>query len=226
MASKIYSEHLAERVSSTFLVRPMYEGKTFPCFESGFNATREESIRVRRMEDMRLGIEKCTTQQFEEYLGKQPVFYFQERFADGELPSYEWNGFLLFAIRGTETARKTALAHKDELHIILSFDDPDYDRYYILVDTGTGGGTPGEFLKWQEDVRDLCLKKYFHKPLGFNTERFTRALTPDHYDIVDVDVLFGKPMPAGDKTSAEAVHQMSVFALILTTIERLFKKCA
>lgn len=225
MANKNSNQASAIRVQTNFLVKPKYEGKLYPCYESGFHATQEESIRVRRMEDMRLGLEDCTKEEFEDYLGKQPLFFLQERFAP-VCPGFEWNGFLLFAIRGKEDARKMALAHKDDLHIILSFDDPDADRYYILVDTETGGGTQEEFQKWQEDVRDMCVKPYFRKPICHTIGYYSRALTPDHYDIVDLDALFGKPQPIENETSAKAVQQMGIFALILTTIERFFKKSA
>lgn len=203
----------------------MYEGKSYPCYESGFHATCLDSIRVNRMEDMRLGLEKCTTEQFQDYLGKQPVFYFQERFAEVS-PGYDWNGFLLFAIRGAEDARKVALAHQDELHIILSFDEPETDRYFILVDTGTGGGSPEEFLKWQNDVRDMCLRPYFRNPKGFDCSRYCRALTPSHYDIVNLDVLFGQPYADGPEASALAVHQMSLFATLFSSISQFFNKIA
>lgn len=218
--SSVFNQASATRVKSTFLVRPMYEGKTYPCFQSGFNATREESIRVRRMEDMRLGIEDCTPAEFEDYMGKQPVFYLQERFADEVFPGYEWNGFLLFSIRGKEDARKIALAHKDELHIILSFDDPDADIYYILVDTETGGGTHEEFLKWQEDVRDMCIKPYFRKPKGYNFDRYCRALTPEHYDIVELDVLFGK---SEEEASSKVNEPMTVGQILKSFFGHLFK---
>lgn len=219
----------APRAGYSFLVKPMYEGKSYPCYESGFNATREDSIRVIRMEDMRLGLEDCTPEEFREYLGKQPVFYFQERFAP-ECPGFEWNGFLLFAIRGKEDARKTALAHQDELHIILSFKDPDTDRYFILVDTESGGGTKEDFQRWQADIRDMVIKPYFHKPTGFSLDRYTRALVPVYYDIIDKDTLFGKPVeatiPCSVPQSSALRAEHSILALIKGSIARLFHKSA
>ena len=212
MANNNSNQASANRVQTKFLVKPKYEGTLYPCYESGFNATRQESIRVRRMEDMRQEIAEyleCSVEcidysklsilnpqlyhEFKDYLGKQPLFFLQERFAP-VCPGYEWNGFLLFSIRGKDDARKVAIAHKDELHIILSFDDPDADLYYILVDTETGGGTLEEFQKWQEDVRDMCIRPYFRKPLGHALGHYSRALTPAHYDIVNLDALFGTPV--------------------------------
>lgn len=216
MTANNFSKVSATRVKSTFLVKPMYEGKSFSCFESGFNATRQNSIRVNNMEDLRLQVDECLGvgslnhnriknlplvadlnpalyQQFVDYLGKQPLFYFQERFAP-ECPGYEWNGFLLFSILGTEYARKVVLDHKDELHVVLAFDDPDSDIYYILIDTETGGGSLEDFVRWQEDIRDMVLLPYFHNPVGYMLNYYSRALAPRHYDVVDADVLFGKPI--------------------------------
>lgn len=214
------------RANSTFLVKPMYEGKTFRCYESGFNATCEDSIRVIRLEDMRLGIEDHTNEQFYDLRGKQPLFYFQERFAQ-EHVGFEWNGFLLYAVNKNKAdARKVALANQDKLHIVLAFDDPDTDRYYMLIDTQTGGGNEDDFLTWRADIREGIMQHYFHKPIGYGMDYYIRACTLDHFDIINRDALFGEPTPDKVDTSTKAVHEMSLFALILTTIERFFKKSA
>lgn len=195
----------ATRANSTFLVKPMYEGKTFRCYESGFNATCEDSIRVIRLEDMRQEIANTQRsslnsklyEQFYDLRGKQPLFYLQERFAQ-EHVGFEWNGFLLYAVNKNKAdARKVALANQDKLHIVLAFDDPDSDRYYMLIDTQTGGGTEDDFLTWRADIREGIMQHYFHKPVGFGMDYYIRASTPDHFDIIDRDVLFGNAEECG-----------------------------
>lgn len=75
----------AVRNQSTFLVKPRYEGRAYKCFESGFDATTQESVRVIRLEDMRQGIEEHTTEEFYDLKGKQPVFFLMETFSpDGQ----------------------------------------------------------------------------------------------------------------------------------------------
>lgn len=216
----------ATRTNSNILVKPMFEGKTHRCYESGFNSTREDSIRVTRMEDMRLGIEDCTPEEFKEYLGKQPLFYFQERFA-AECPGYEWNGFLLFSVNNhVDDARKVIIDHKDELHVILAFDDPDFDRYYILIDTETGGGSIEDFHKWRDDVKDMVLSRYLHKVKGHQLDYYCRAFTTDHYDIEDHDALFGKAVVTPVCQSATETAGNSILALIKAGFNRLFHKSA
>lgn len=193
ISSQANAKTSGTRANSTFLVKPMYEGNTFRCYESGFNATCEDSIRVTRLEDMRLGIEDHTDEEFHDLRGKQPLFYLQETFAHDRI-GYDWNGFLLYAVnKNKEDARKVALANKEQLHIILAFDDPDADRYYMLIDTQTGGGTEDDFLTWQTDIREGIMQHYFHKPVSFGMDYYIRASTLDHFDIVDRDVLFGSP---------------------------------
>lgn len=224
----------AIRTKSTFLVKPRYEGRAFPCYESGFDDTTTESIRVIRLEDMRQEIANTQLstlnsklyEQFYDLRGKQPLFYLQKRFAQ-EHVGFEWNGLLLYAVNKNKAdARKVAIANQDKLHIVLAFDDPDTDRYYMLIDTQTGGGTEDDFLTWRADIREGIMQHYFHKPIGFGMDYYIRASTLDHFDIVDRDALFGEPTPDKVDTSTKAVHEMSLFALILTTIERFFKKSA
>ena len=208
------------RSRSTFLVKPMYEGKSFKCYESGFNDTIAKSIRVTRLESMRLNLIDHTEEEFNNLLSKQPLFYLQERFGP-EFPSYEWNGFILFGIPGNkEQTRKVVMDNQKRLNIILAFDDPDKDFYYILIDTETDGGTNEEFLKWREDIREMVVKPIFHKPHVYGFDFYCRASTPDHYDIVDYDTLFGKPYDFMQAETPRSCQTMSVGEIIKSFFTR------
>lgn len=213
----------AIRTKSTFIVRPRYEGRAFPCYESGFEATTSESIRVIRLEDMRLGLKDHTSDEFYNLKGKQPTFYLQERLASDN-PGFEWNGLLLYSVRDKKSARKVALALKEKLHIVMAFDDPDFDRYFILVDTETGGGSEEEFIQWRTDIRDTMIRPYFHMPVGYNHNFYIRALLPEYYHIVDRDVLFGKPEAI--ETDTCSCKPMSVGEIIKSFFGNLFRKSA
>lgn len=95
------------RAGYSFLVKPKYEGRPYPCYESGFDATTTESVRVIRLEDMRQGIEEHNDDEFYDLKGKQPTFFLQECFGED---SYQWNGYLLYSVRDKKSARKVALA--------------------------------------------------------------------------------------------------------------------
>lgn len=209
------------RSKSSFLVKPRYEGHTYPCYESGFDATTTESIRVIRLEDMRLGIEAHTDEDFFDLKGKQPTFFLQERFGED---SFQWNGYLLYSVRDKKNACKVALANKEKLHIVLSFEDPDSDRYFILVDTETGGGTEEEFLMWREDIRDTMIRPLFHKPVAHNLNFYNRALLPEYYHIVDRDALFGTPEII--ETTTRSCKPMSVGEILKSFFGRLNGKTA
>lgn len=212
----------AIRTNSTFIVKPKYEGRPYPCYESGFDATTTESIRVLRLEDMRLGIEEHTDEMFFDLKGKQPTFFLQERFGED---SFQWNGYLLYSVRDKKSARQVALANKEKLHIVLAFEDPDSDRYFILVDTETGGGTEEEFLLWRDDIRDTMISPLFHKPVVHNLNFYTRALLTGYYDIVNRDVLFGKPETI-ETSETRSCKPMSIGEIISSFFGRLIGKTA
>lgn len=213
----------AIRTKSTILVKPRYEGRTYPCYESGFDDTTTESIRVIRLEDMRLGIEDHSPDEFYDLKGKQPTFYLQARHA-ADRPGIEWNGYLLYSVSDKKSARKVAVANKEKLHIVMAFDDPDTNRYFILVDTETGGGTEEEFYLWRKDISDTMISPFFHKPVCHNLNFYTRALLPEYYHIVDRDVLFGTPEVID--TDSRTCKPMSVGEIIKSFFGHLIGKTA
>jgi len=212
----------ATRNESRFLVRPNYEGKSFPCYESSFDNTCL-CPRVVRLEDMRLGTEAHTPQQYFDLKGKQPTFWLQERWgAEG----IEWNGLLLFAAQGKEAARQTVRTHRQEWNVVLAFDEPDADRYFFLVATPTDGGTEKDFARWQQETKNR-LQKSLKGVKTFRLASYTRAYTAEHYDIVDRDALFGQPeQPKQKETDFRPASETSVFQLLQATIGRLFRKSA
>ena len=58
----------------SFLVQPLPKGRPYPCYERGFDTAIEDCQRVSRLEDMRLGIEEHTGDDFFELKGNQQVF--------------------------------------------------------------------------------------------------------------------------------------------------------
>lgn len=188
------------RYGKKFLMKPIQTLKIRMCSNYDFDKATE-CYRVTHLEDYRYGIEDMSAEELFRLKGNQPIFFLQERLTqDHEI---QWNGLLLYSINGKEDAHKVALAHKKDLHIVLAFDDPDADRYFILIDTGTDGGSKEDFLQWQYDVKEMILSHYFHNPTGKNLDFYVRAFTSPHYDIIDRDALFGTPTTPEATTPSE-----------------------
>lgn len=177
------------RTGKPFLMKVAVEGKSFPCSEFNFDQTLE-CPRVIRLQDYLYGLEELTEEQAYKLNGNQPVFYLQERFIE-EHQGYEWNGFILFRFNDKQEARKVAIEQAEELNIALAFDSPLDNRYYILVKTAAD--------KFNEKSRThycykhkVLLQEYLPKPHWMDLDYFVRAFTPDHYDVVNKDMLFGK----------------------------------
>ena len=207
-----------------FLVKPMYEGNSMPCNEFHFDLTRNESIRVQKLEDARLGIIDLTDEEYYLLRGRQPLFYFQERFAS-DRPGYEWNGLLLFSVKkNIEDARKVAHSVKDELNIVLAFTDPESDRYFFLIDTKTDGGTEQEHDQWAIDICDTQVSRYFHKARYHKMTAYTNALLPEYYDILDREALFGKDEPEPQQENTRCNRTMSVGEVIRKFFSHLINR--
>jgi len=169
------------------MVKPCWEGRPYPCYEWGFNNT-SECPRVIRLEDMRLGIEPCTPEQYYDLCGKQPVYYLQEMYGpDGR---WQWNGHLLYSVSDSARAREVLRDHADELNVILSFEDPVTHRYFFLLQTGAPDLSEESFLNARAAM-DLELKHYFCQTFHYNLNYYVRALMMDRYEIVNRDALFG-----------------------------------
>lgn len=207
------------RTKSTFLVKPCYEGHTFPCYQSGFHNTTTESIRVNRLEDMRLGIEDHTEEEFYDLKGKQPVFFLMETLSPEG--SYRWNGRILFSHVNKETSRRLVEQHRKEWNVVLSFSDPDADRYFFVVDTKADVLTEEAFLKSRKEWADRLNRTMSHVT-QHNMSFYVRALTPDYYDIVDLDALFGKPEPAHRQDDFRLCRPVSISEVIRSIFGNVF----
>lgn len=211
------------RTKSTFLVKPCYEGHTFPCYQSGFHNTTTESIRVNRLEDMRFGIEDHTEEEFYDLKGKQPVFFLMETLSPEG--SYRWNGRILFSHVNKETSRRLVEQHRKEWNVVLSFSDPDADRYFFVVDTKADVLTEEAFLKSRKEWADRLNRTMSHVT-QHNMSFYVRALTPDYYDIVDLDALFGKPEPAHRQDDFRLCRPVSIGEVIRSIFGNVFtSKC-
>lgn len=217
----------AIRYGKTFLVKPAFEASSFMCTDLNFRETLE-CPRVIRMEDYMNGIEPMSREEAFQLAGNQPVFYFQERAAtdvDGEFKGYEWNGFLLFRTSNKAEAREAVSEHAEELNIILAYDNPMDNLYYILIDT------KAEKL----DEKTLRKMRFKHKSLLIKhipyvtwtvTDYFARAFTENHYDLVNMDALFGKPEIFEADPSSRSCKPMSVGEILKNFFSHLFKKIA
>ena len=208
------------RTKSTFLVKPCYEGHTFPCYQSGFHNTTTESIRVNRLEDMRLGTEDYTEEEFYDLKGKQPVFFLMETLSPEG--SYQWNGRILFSHVNKELSRQLVEQHRKEWNVVLSFSDPDADRYFFVVDTKAEELTEEAFVKTRKEWADRLNRTLSHVT-QHNISFYVRALTPDYYDIVDLDALFGKPEPLRLQDDFRTCRPMAVGEIIQAFFGRIFK---
>ena len=193
-----------------FLVKPMYEGKSMRCDDYHFDLTCNESIRVHKLEDARLGITDLTEEEYYLLRGHQPIFFFQECFA-ADRPGFDWNGYLLFSVKkNIEDARKVALANKEKLNIVLSFTDPEYDRYYMLIDTKLDGGSEEEHDQWAKDILDTQVSRYFHKARIHKLDAYCNALLPQYYDIIDREALFPENVESSEFSVESDPHQTSL----------------
>jgi len=226
------------RSAHTFLVKPCYEGKAYPCHESGYDATIE-CPRVIRMEDMRQGIEDHTSEEFYNLRGKQPVFFLQECYprlsAENPKPKWEWNGRLLYSVTDTDRARKVIAKHNDELQVILSFEDPDTHQYYFLIETGSKDHSEEAFRKIRRE-KDWELKQFFCHTIHHDLSFYCRALTESYYDIVNRDALFGPAIEEVSKVNVEEFigegknegekvldKDLSAFHILKSIFGRIFK---
>lgn len=215
----------SSRYGKTFLLKATISAKSRMCSCYDFDKAME-SYRVNLLEDYRYGIEDMTAEELFKLMGNQPILFLQEAkvsqdesLSDGSI--FKWNGKLLFSVMGKEDARKVALAHKADLHIVLAFDDPDADRYFILIDTGTDGGSKEDFLQWQQNLKEMILSRYFHHPSGKTLDFYVRALTSPHYDIIDRDALFGTPTPP--PAAASDTPQLTTLDRIKSFLGHIFK---
>lgn len=240
--SELSSNSSAIRTKSTFLVKPCYEGRPFPCYQSGFRDTTSESVRVNRLEDMRLKIAEClecsveckdntkrstlNSQLYHEFYdlkGKQPVFFLMETLSPEG--SYLWNGRILFSHVNKETSRRLVEQHRKEWNVVLSFSDPDADRYFFVVDTNADVLTEEAFLKSRKEWADRLNRTMSHVT-QHNMSFYVRALTPDYYDIVDLDALFGKPEPAHRQDDFRLCRPVSIGEVIRSIFGNVFtSKC-
>lgn len=207
------------RTKSSFLVKPCFEGRPYPCYQSGFRDTTTESVRVIRLEDMRLGIEDHTEEEFYDLKGKQPVFFLMETLSPEG--TYQWNGHILFSHVNKEVSRRLVEQHQKEWNIVLSFSDPDTDRYFFVVDTQSEELTEEAFLKARKEWAERLNKTMSHVT-QHNMNFYVRALTPEYYDIVDLDALFGKPEPLHQQDDFRTCRPMSVGEIIQTFFGRIF----
>ena len=212
------------RTGKTFLMKPAIEANSFMCTEFNFDQTLE-CPRVIRLQDYLFGLEELTDEQAYKLNGNQPIFYLQERFA--EIQGYDWNGFILFRFADKQEARKVAINHTDDLNIALAFDSPLDNRYYILVKT--------DAEKFDEKSRrhycykhKALLQQYLPKPQWMDLDFFVRAFTPDHYDVVNKDMLFGKPvniLPTAD-VEDRCCKTMTVGEVLKSFFSHLFRRSA
>lgn len=207
------------RTQSTILVKPRFEGRTFNCYESGFDATTQKSVRVIRLEDMRIGIENHSEEEFYDLKGKQPLFYFMETFTpDGQ---YQWNGRLLFSHVNKEITRSLVGEHQQDWNIIAAFSDPDTDRYFFVVDTKSSVLSDESFLNQRKVWADRLNKTLAHVT-QHKQNFYVRALRPEYYEILDRDALFGKPIPCKNDDENRMCQNMSVGKVISNFFGSIF----
>lgn len=168
-----------------FINRPFAEGKVFPCGEEHFWKSIE-CKRVKRLDLMRKGELPHNDEEFEGLKRNQPMFNFTNRYTpDGP----KWNGRFLFSYHDAKFAEKVIMAHAEELGVILAFREPDYDRYWFLVDV-----QPVDFSEEtakQERIRILGeLHRYFPRVTPYGQWFFCRAVPEEYIDYLDGDALF------------------------------------
>lgn len=216
----------ATHIGKSFLMKPAVEANSFLCTEFNFDQTLE-CPRVIRLQDYLYGIEELTEEQLHKLIGNQPVFYLQERFAEsegGEWNGYEWNGLILYRFLDKQLARKVATENADKLGIVLAFDSPLDNKYYILIKT--------DAEKFDEKSRlHYCykhkaqLEQYLPKAHWLDQDFFVRAFTADHYDVVNRDALFGKPEVIANNEE-RSCEPMSVGEALKSFFSHLFRRSA
>lgn len=217
----------AIRYGKTFLVKPAYEAPSFMCTDLNFRETLE-CPRVIRMEDYMNGIEQMSREEAFQLAGNQPVFYFQERVAKGEddeFNGYEWNGFLLFRTSNKAEAREAVRNHAEDLDIILAYNNPMDNFYYMLIDTKADRLDEKE-LRHKRFKHKALLMKYIPYVTWTATDYFARAFTENHYDLVNKNALFGKPETIEADSSSRSCKPMSVGEILKNFFTHLFKKIA
>ena len=185
------------RFNPKFLVKPFRKGRPYPCFGKNFDITTDQCRRVNNMEAYRNGLSDISAEEAGDLNHIQPVFYLMEQ-ADGfkgyqedERLVHKWNGLLLFSHSHKDRTRKTVMENRKPWNVVLAFDDPDKDRYWFVVDTRE---------KWPDEETFWCdratwkelLDEKLVNTMAYDSDYYVRALTPDHYDIVDREVLFGE----------------------------------
>lgn len=170
-----------------FINRPFAEGKVFPCGEEYFWKSIE-CKRVKRLDQMRKGEIPHNEEEFEGLKRNQPMFNFTNRYTpDGP----KWNGRFLFSYHDAKFAEKVIMAHAEELGVILAFREPDYDRYWFLVDV-----QPSDFSEEtakKERIRILGeLHRYFPRVTPYGQWFFCRAVPEEYIDYLDSEALFGE----------------------------------
>ena len=182
-----------------FLNRPYCEGKVMPCGEEHFWRSIE-SKRVKRLDQMRKGAIGCNPEEFEGLKRNQPMFNFTNRYLPDDDPRredgmyIEWNGRFLFSYHDSAFAQKVIEAHAEELGVILAFREPDYDRYWIVVDSGTSDFSDETAKK--ERIRVMRnLHRYFARITPYGQWFFCRAVPEEYIDYIDEEALFYGDMP-------------------------------
>lgn len=227
---KYDSSEFADRQSETrrtgkpFLMKPAYEANSFMCMEYNFDKTFE-CPRVVRLQDYLCGIEELSGNELQQLLGNQPVFYFQERFGEGE-NRYEWNGFILFRTTDQQLARLVARERAQELNIALAFSSPLDNKYYMLVKTDATCFNERKHRHYCFKHKALLLK-YLPKVQWMPTDFFVRAFAQDHYDVVNKDMLFGEPVdicPAAVDDDQRCCKTMTAGEVLKSFFSHLFRQ--
>lgn len=190
-----------------FLNRPYAEAKVYSCKESDFWKSLN-CPRVKRLDKMRKNIIPHNEEEFEGLKRNQPTFNLTNQFVPEG--GTRWNGCFLFSYHDCKFARKVMDAHADELGVIFSFCEPDYDRYWFLVDT-YATDLSDETAK-KERIRVMRdLHRYFPRVTPYGQYFFVRAVPEEYIEIIEPDAMFGElpkedtpetpaPEPAVEKT--------------------------
>ena len=174
-----------------FINRPFAEGKTFPCGREHF----WKSIncpRVVRLDQMRKNLIPHNEEEREALKLNQPTFNLTNRY----MPEggAVWNGRFLFCHNDTRFAQKVIDAHADELDIIFAFREPDYDRYYFLVEVHPDAYDDETAKKERLKVLN-SLHRYFPRITPCGQWFFVRAVPEEYIDLIDEEALFGEDAP-------------------------------
>ena len=171
-----------------FINRPFAEGKTFPCGREHFWKSIN-SPRVVRLDHMRKNLIPHNEEEREALKLNQPTFNLTNRY----MPEggAVWNGRFLFCHNDTRFAQKVIDAHADELDIIFAFREPDYDRYYFLVEVHPDAYDNETAKKERLKVLN-SLHRYFPRITPCGQWFFVRAVPEEYIDFIDEEALFGE----------------------------------